>query len=621
MASLFVLVQIIAIVISPIYARAESEAFGGGEETIENPLFSLIYLGVILLVTGIILFFARKRLEKFIKIFILVAVFMVVVYLLFPLIGAIMYPSEEGSWGEVEIGSEVLVITSNDVDTDGVMEIVTGCSDRIVRIYESRDHTLEWESLEFDSNITQILIGNLDGDSSSEMAVMTDIITIFNEDNFTDNRTLTPSHVKTMAIEDLNDNDTSELIIGTGDARVLIFEFMEQSAEVNVSYYLDEIVYIGASDDGRIVAANDTKIIVLDSTTYNVELEITELEEITALKVFNDPEGEDFIIVGDRNIPYIYNLITEEHLRKGTGFENIKAIYIESYSIPGANDSIPDVIAVTERTIYIYPDLLQKKAWWLEVNFDLNIVLSTDLEGDGEKELILGKDDGYIYNTIGFSEGPDYSLPFLLSIMIALCLALVLHKHPEWYIVDIVGLIMAVGATVILGVTFAILPALVLLILLAIYDAISVYKTKHMIDLADSVIDMNLPVLLVIPKKLSYSFREKKPRLKEQLKEGVERDAMFMGLGDIVIPSLLVISSLSFLDSIDTGLALPGNVIVALGTMIGILIGFSILMRYVLKGNPQAGLPLLNSGAIIGFVVTYLLVFQDLSFGINWDFF
>jgi presenilin-like A22 family membrane protease len=39
-------------------------------------------------------------------------------------------------------------------------------------------------------------------------------------------------------------------------------------------------------------------------------------------------------------------------------------------------------------------------------------------------------------------------------------------------------------------------------------------------------------------------------------------------------------------------------------------------MRYVLTGRPQAGLPLLNGGTLLGFGISYLLVFQNLNFGI-----
>ena len=38
-------------------------------------------------------------------------------------------------------------------------------------------------------------------------------------------------------------------------------------------------------------------------------------------------------------------------------------------------------------------------------------------------------------------------------------------------------------------------------------------------------------------------------------------------------------------------------------------IGLTRLMRIVIKGNPQAGLPLLNGGAIAGFFISYLLIF------------
>jgi presenilin-like A22 family membrane protease len=42
------------------------------------------------------------------------------------------------------------------------------------------------------------------------------------------------------------------------------------------------------------------------------------------------------------------------------------------------------------------------------------------------------------------------------------------------------------------------------------------------------------------------------------------------------------------------------------------------LMRFVLKGKPQAGLPLLNGGAIVGYALSYVLVYGSLSLGITW---
>jgi len=191
-----------------------------------------------------------------------------------------------------------------------------------------------------------------------------------------------------------------------------------------------------------------------------------------------------------------------------------------------------------------------------------------------------------------------------------------LAKYPEWYLVDAVGISVAAGVTAILGISFAILPALLLLVGLAVYDAISVYKTKHMVVLADAVAAQRLPILIVIPKTRRYSFLRQKS-LREQIASGEEREAMFMGLGDVIIPGILVVSSfVSLADRAASFFGVAGNVIVALITIAGTLVGFSLLMRFVMKGNPQAGLPLLNSGAILGYVVAYLLVYRDFAFGI-----
>ncbi len=186
-----------------------------------------------------------------------------------------------------------------------------------------------------------------------------------------------------------------------------------------------------------------------------------------------------------------------------------------------------------------------------------------------------------------------------------------LVKKPEWYVVDASGILMAVGIIGIFGISLSILPVFILLIVLAVYDAISVYGTKHMVSLADGVTQLKLPILLVIPKRADYSYLTQKP-LKQQIEDKEEREAMFMGLGDVIIPGVLVTSAYSFLPA-----AGGNNLLVALGTLLGAVAGFGVLMRFVLKGNPQAGLPLLNGGAIAGYLVSYLLLFKDLSFGLS----
>jgi presenilin-like A22 family membrane protease len=193
--------------------------------------------------------------------------------------------------------------------------------------------------------------------------------------------------------------------------------------------------------------------------------------------------------------------------------------------------------------------------------------------------------------------------PLILAILFALILTITLYKFPEWYIIDLCGIIVGAGAIAIFGISLDISLVIILLVALAIYDAISVYKTKHMIDLADTVMDLKLPVLLVVPKIRNYSLIKETKSLKEKLKDNEERAAFFMGLGDIVMPGILVASTFH---SIDNGLY------VSLGVIIGTLIGFMVLMTFVIKGKPQAGLPLLCSGAILGYLISSYLVFGKL---------
>jgi len=204
-------------------------------------------------------------------------------------------------------------------------------------------------------------------------------------------------------------------------------------------------------------------------------------------------------------------------------------------------------------------------------------------------------------------------LSLVLSIILSIALVWILVKYPEWYVIDLCGVIVGAGAIAIFGISLGVWLVLILLIILAIYDAISVYKTKHMIDLADTVMDLKLPVLLVVPKIRHYSLIKETKRLKEKLKEGEERDAFFMGLGDIVMPGILVVAAYFNSNNISNGLAL------AFSVLIGTLVGFAILMTFVMKGKPQAGLPCLCGGAIIAYLIASYLLFGKLI-GINLHF-
>ena len=185
----------------------------------------------------------------------------------------------------------------------------------------------------------------------------------------------------------------------------------------------------------------------------------------------------------------------------------------------------------------------------------------------------------------------------LLALVPTLVIMLLLHFYPEWYIIDAFGILVCAGISSLFGVSMTIPPTLLLLVVLAVYDAISVYKTRHMISLAEGAIKMKAPLLFVVPKSRDYSFRIDQ-EISNSSEETKKRGAYFLGLGDAIIPTILVISaSWSLPAGGFYGLSLP-----VLGAMLGTYLGFLLLMT-TSRDRPQAGLPFLNSGVILGFLV------------------
>jgi len=216
--------------------------------------------------------------------------------------------------------------------------------------------------------------------------------------------------------------------------------------------------------------------------------------------------------------------------------------------------------------------------------------------------------------------------PTIAGLLATALLLLLLFVHSEWYVVNTTGVLLGAGVCVMLGVTFVPPLAILFMILAAVYDFWAVYKSKHMLDLADTMVGLRLPILLVAPQDGDYSLieeteRAKRPITGEQQTQPAARptgkkkrsEAMFMGLGDIIFPGMLVLSAIQWLD--------PSAAFeVAMATLVGSLAGYFALMTYVARGKAQAGLPLLNGGAILGYFIGGVLFLGGdiFSFNITW---
>jgi len=265
----------------------------------------------------------------------------------------------------------------------------------------------------------------------------------------------------------------------------------------------------------------------------------------------------------------------------------------------------------------------------------------------------------------------------VLAVGLSLGVAVALLAYPEWYVIDLAGVLMGAGGAGLFGISFGLLPAIVLLTALAVYDAISVYGTEHMLSLASGVLDLKVPVVLVIPLSLSYSllddeFTPPDPTsdaderdgegsdvderdgegdepaatrptdgagpvdadggdavdevaatgsddgedgegggVGEDSKDGEDggddeegRDAFFIGLGDAVMPTVMIASAAFYSPAAALGLPLAASAnLPALLAMVGTFLGLGVLLWAVFGGRAHAGLPLLNGGAIGGYLL------------------
>ena len=184
--------------------------------------------------------------------------------------------------------------------------------------------------------------------------------------------------------------------------------------------------------------------------------------------------------------------------------------------------------------------------------------------------------------------------PMFVSTLFMGATVVLLLQKPEWYVIDIIAIFLGAGATASIGMSFSVPLSIILLVGMIIYDAFAVYKTKHMIGLAESVIRMRLPVIMIVPESLPYTWLTNNSL--------VGSKAHFMGLGDLVFPGMLVVSAHSNIQ----------NPLVTFSIVLGTMVGFVGVSYLVSKGKPQAGLPFLCTGAILGFVVSSMIIYGRL---------
>lgn len=160
--------------------------------------------------------------------------------------------------------------------------------------------------------------------------------------------------------------------------------------------------------------------------------------------------------------------------------------------------------------------------------------------------------------------------PAIISLILAIALVISRIVFKENILLRNVSSIFAIiGAGALIGVSLGTIPVIIFLGLLAVYDYIAVFKTKHMITMAKAITSKNLAFTIALPTK------ERKFEL---------------GTGDLVLPLMLSASIFAEFKPIK---AFPISILPSTLILIASIIGLVLTMQLAeKKKQPMPALPL-----------------------------
>ncbi|MGC8687145.1 MAG: presenilin family intramembrane aspartyl protease [Candidatus Micrarchaeia archaeon] len=212
--------------------------------------------------------------------------------------------------------------------------------------------------------------------------------------------------------------------------------------------------------------------------------------------------------------------------------------------------------------------------------------------------------DSVAYNLYG----PGNAYVVAASLVLSLVLVAAKLKMPR--LRNVTAIIASVGVGVILGISFSFIAAFIFMAILAIYDFIAVFVTKHMVALGNVALDRNLSFLVMVDeyKAVSASSLSNKSRVeyekdrkKLEEKGGILRDLAkkdmvpmsartALGTGDLAVPLMLAVSAYKVY------LNFTLSFVIIIGAVLGLIITMTILSR--LK-RPLPAIPPLLLGICI----------------------
>ena len=215
-----------------------------------------------------------------------------------------------------------------------------------------------------------------------------------------------------------------------------------------------------------------------------------------------------------------------------------------------------------------------------------------------------------------------------VAIFIALILAAWKIFRPNIFIHNATEVLMYAGIALIIVPLFDVTWALILLIIISFYDIYAVWKSKHMVKMAEFQTNSKVFAGLMVP----YSQKDDKVKIYASIPEVSSKEAVrkgpakiragqtspknaILGGGDIAFPLIFIGSVMdgmllklyhanpaATIESIKLMAFLQASIIVATAT-----IALTLLFYYAKKGKFYPAMPFLTAGCLVGWAITLLL--------------
>ena len=191
-------------------------------------------------------------------------------------------------------------------------------------------------------------------------------------------------------------------------------------------------------------------------------------------------------------------------------------------------------------------------------------------------------------------------LPVPAAVALAVIAALSWLFQPRLWLHNLLLLVTLMSVGVVFGFILSPWTAVILMLVIAVYDALAV-RFGYMMWMAKRMSALDTLPAFLIPASGTFWNFNLKGSAKEVFSDAPEREFSLLGGGDIGFPLVLAVS-------VFFAYGLGGAIIVAVFSMLGLLGAYGI-QATILKGKPTPALPPIAVLSLIGFLITAYAVY------------